>query len=258
MVLRVYGRKVVRYKQITSLTFIPPIYGDRTISTMPQYAISDIHGHHRTFRSLLRRLAFSQDDELFLLGDFIDRGPDSKGVIDYIVDLQATGHQVHCLRGNHEQLALDAEWGNDSWRIWLGNGGKECCASFGTFGEWYLPEDYRKWMEALPFHLSTTGYLMVHAGIDTNKANPLADEESLLWARSWYGDFDKQWLQGRLLLHGHTPQSQKAIIASVAAATFFPVINIDNGCYGSASRGMNGLCALTLGSNALVFENNVG
>jgi serine/threonine protein phosphatase 1 len=225
---------------------------------MPQYAISDIHGHSNTFRALLKRLDFSQDDELFLLGDFIDRGPDSKGVIDRVIDLRETGHQVHCLRGNHEQLAIDAEWGNDSWQIWLGNGGKEACTSFGTYGEWYLPDDYLKWMEALPFHLSTEGYLMVHAGINTHKVNPLTDAESLLWARNWYGDFDLKWLDGRILLHGHTPQSRAQIIDSVATVGYFPVINIDNGCFAAASRGMNGLCALTLVSHELVFEEDVG
>jgi len=83
---------------------------------MRQFAIADIHGHLKTFKALLREINFTVFDELFLLGDFIDRGPDSKGVIDYIEELKQTGYTVYCLRGNHEQLCLDAAPGNDAFR----------------------------------------------------------------------------------------------------------------------------------------------
>jgi fructose-1,6-bisphosphatase len=59
-----------------------------------QFAISDIHGHLKTFQALLKRIDFTVHDELYLLGDFIDRGPDSKGVIDHIEELRATGRIV--------------------------------------------------------------------------------------------------------------------------------------------------------------------
>ncbi|MEM9260991.1 MAG: metallophosphoesterase, partial [Bacteroidota bacterium] len=73
---------------------------------MPRYAISDIHGCAATFRTALKTIAFSQKDELFLLGDYIDRGPDSMGVLEHIWTLQATGYEVTCLRGNHEQMLI--------------------------------------------------------------------------------------------------------------------------------------------------------
>jgi serine/threonine protein phosphatase 1 len=225
---------------------------------MRQFAISDIHGHLKTFEALLKSIDFTTHDELFLLGDFIDRGPDSKGVIDHVEELKVTGHQVHCLRGNHEQMAVDAEYGNDSWRMWLGNGGREACVSFGTQGEWYLPEEYRSWMKKLPLHLSTEGYLFVHAGIDTRKEKPLEDEESLLWARRWYGSLNESWLNGRILVHGHTPMARALIENSIVSLDYLPVINIDNGCFAPASRGMHHLCALELGSHALTFQENVG
>jgi len=225
---------------------------------MPQYAISDIHGHLATFKALLRRLDFNRDDELFLLGDFIDRGPDSKGVIDYIRELRADGHQVHCLRGNHEQMVLEAEWGNDSWRMWLRNGGKATCRSFGTYDEWYVPEEYVAWMSELPLYLSTKGYLFVHAGLDGRKEKPLEDQESLLWARDWYKHLRKEWLGGRIVVHGHTPKEKDYIIESINYVNYQPVINIDNGCFVPNRRGMGHLCALTLGTHALTFEERVG
>ena len=225
---------------------------------MRQFAISDIHGHLKTFQALLKRIDFTVHDELFLLGDFIDRGPDSKGVIDHIEELRAKGHQVHCLRGNHEQMVLGAEYGNDSWRMWLKYGGRETCTSFGTYGEWFVPKPYLQWMEELPYHLSTQGYLFVHAGIDTRKDDPLADLESLIWARDWYNSLDDRWLDGRIVVHGHTPIARTYIEKSVNSLEYLPVINIDNGCCAPASMGMHNLCALELGTHLLIFQENVG
>ena len=225
---------------------------------MRQFAISDIHGHPKTFRALLARLDFTVHDELFLLGDFIDRGPDSKGVIDHIEKLRQTGHTVRCLRGNHEQMALDAKDANSSWRMWMTHGGRATCKSFGTEGEWYVPEPYRAWMAALPLHLSTEGYLFVHAGIDTGKPNPLDDEKSLLWARNWYTSLDDRWLDGRILVHGHTKIGRDQIERSITSLGRLPVINIDNGCFAPAAEGMHHLCALELGSHALTFAENIG
>ena len=225
---------------------------------MRQFAISDIHGHLKTFKALLHRLDFTVHDELFLLGDFIDRGPDSKGVIDHVEELMATGHRVHCLRGNHEQMVLDAEFGNDTWRAWLKYGGRETCVSFGTQGEWFVPEPYERWMKELPLYLSTSGYLFVHAGIDTGLEDPLADRAGMLWSRDWYDTINKDWLDGRIIIHGHTPCSRAEIERSITTLDRLPAINIDNGCFAPASRGMHHLCALELGTHDLTFQENIG
>ena len=75
---------------------------------MKQYAIGDIHGCSKTFKELLDKIGLIEGDELYLLGDYIDRGPDSKGVIDTIFELREKGFKVICLRGNHESMLLDA------------------------------------------------------------------------------------------------------------------------------------------------------
>ncbi|WP_026231794.1 metallophosphoesterase family protein [Neolewinella persica] len=224
---------------------------------MRQFAISDIHGHLDTFKALLRQLAFSKRDELFLLGDFIDRGPNSKGVIDYVKALQAKGRRVHCLRGNHEQMCVEAPNNRDYWRMWLQHGGKETCASFAS-QDYTVPEKYLSWMKELPLHLETEGYLFVHAGIDTRKSDPLADQDSLLWARNWTDKMDHDWLDGRIIVHGHTPTPVEDIQLSVHAVDHLPVINVDAGCFAKKRSGMGYLCALELGSHALTFQKNVG
>ena len=228
-----------------------------TQPTHRRFAISDIHGHLPPLKRLLQRLDYGSDDELFLLGDFIDRGPDSKGVIDKVEDLRATGHAVHCLRGNHEQMALSAAPGNGAWRSWLAHGGKDTCASWGTYGEWTVPPAYRRWMEALPLSLESPGYVMVHAGIDHDRADPLAATQDLLWLRDWYTPEVKNWLNGRILLHGHTPQTRSLIAAQAANAETRGVVGIDAGCFHTRA-GMGHLCALRLGTNEVTFEERVG
>jgi len=224
---------------------------------MRQFAIADIHGHLKTFEALLARIGFTKADELFLLGDFIDRGPDSKGVIDCVEELKNSGHTVHCLRGNHEQMVLDAEYGNDSWRMWLRHGGKDTCISFGTQGYWFVPDEYRKWMAALPLYLETEGYLFVHAGLDFSKTEPLNDPDGLLWARNWTDSLNRDWLGNRIIVHGHTPVPRADIELNLAQAEHLPVIDIDNGCYARSQSGKGHLCALELGGHRLSFQPNI-
>ena len=65
--------------------------------------IPDIHGFPKTLEYLIRQIALTKNDQLFFLGDYIDRGPSSAGVLDIILDLQNQGYTVYCLRGNHEE-----------------------------------------------------------------------------------------------------------------------------------------------------------
>ena len=76
---------------------------------MRKSAFSDIHGCNRTFSALLDQVAPDTGDELYFLGDYIDRGPDTKGVIDRIWGLEQEGLTVHCLLGNHEQMLMNSK-----------------------------------------------------------------------------------------------------------------------------------------------------
>jgi len=117
---------------------------------MPRYAITDIHGCAKTFKKMLAELNFSQKDKLYLLGDYIDRGPDSKGVLDHILDLQSSGYEVHCLKGNHEEKILLSRHDINQSRNWLTWGGKETLESFGVDKINDIDNKYLEWMEALP------------------------------------------------------------------------------------------------------------
>ena len=98
---------------------------------MRQFTISDIHGCNISFNALLDQIGLTTADELFLLGDYIDRGPDSKGVLDTIIGLRSNGYKVRCLMGNHDEAILKARNNRPFYLEWMtGWGGEETLDSF--------------------------------------------------------------------------------------------------------------------------------
>jgi serine/threonine protein phosphatase 1 len=206
---------------------------------MPRYAISDIHGCAQTFLRLLRKIDLQRTDELFLLGDYIDRGPSSRAVLEFIWQLQGEGYRVHCLRGNHEQMLLDA----------LTSGGRP----WDYFPRRNHIEETLDWIRTLPYFLETKGYILVHAGLNFTTGFPLVDQEAMLWARGWEHLTDRQWLAGRIIVYGHTPATGVAIRQNLDYLNAAGRICIDNGC-ALAEPGMGQLVALNLDERTLTFE----
>ena len=97
-----------------------------------KFAISDIHGCNITFNALLEKIDLQKTDELYLLGDYVDRGPNSKGVIDTILELQSEGFFVKCLKGNHEDAMIKSLHDTDMLYNWFHWGGIQTLESFGT------------------------------------------------------------------------------------------------------------------------------
>jgi serine/threonine protein phosphatase 1 len=207
---------------------------------VPSFAISDIHGCSQTFTALLDKIAFSKSDSLYLLGDYIDRGPNSKGVIDQILKLTEEGYRVHCLRGNHEQMMLDGLTDNNKKCAWEMAGGKEALLSFGVDDLSEIPEKYIRFFHNLEYYFEADGYILVHAGLNFWKTGRLEDKTSMLWSRSWYDDIDYEWLGERIIIHGHTPQSRMESDEQLAFIQTQRYLNIDNGCvFAHRVRGMD-------------------
>lgn len=227
---------------------------------MPQFAISDIHGCAKTFDALLNEIQFSPSDELYLLGDYIDRGPDSKGVIDRILQLQQDGYQVHCLMGNHEQMVLEAcmPHGEVSHDTWIHNGGMATLESFGLTKDsppTLIPNPYLEFFTNLRLYLETNGYLLVHAGINFQGTDPLDDAFGLLWIRDFYDTIDYNWLDGRVIIHGHTPRAAAMIKFQLKNLPRLSVLNIDAGCV-FERNGRDSLCAFNMTDRTLTFMKN--
>ncbi len=218
---------------------------------MAKYAISDIHACVRSFKALLEKINFSRKDKLYLLGDYINRGPDSKGVIDYIWHLQDAGYSVQCLRGNHEQLLLN-ELDGKSLRK---GAGKLCLKSFGAKRVEQIPQKYIHWMRSLKYYVEVDHFILVHAGLDFKRPNPLKGKYAMLWEKGWYRSIDKAWLDDRIVIHGHTPTRKRFIEASVIGSKLY-AINIDNGCVLS-KKGFGRLCCINLNTLEVRFQKNI-
>jgi serine/threonine protein phosphatase 1 len=227
-----------------------------------RFAISDLHGCSRTFRALIDRIALTQADELYLLGDYIDRGPDSRGVIDTIWQLQRDGYTVRCLRGNHEELLLDAPKTLRHQLLFEVNGGVATMASFGVAEPDALPAAYVDWMRELPSYFEVGEYLLVHAGFNFGLADPFASPQDMAWIRGWYDAINRDWLGDRYIVHGHTPVDELVIRRQLEDFDRDRVLDIDNGCVfapairESAPGGKGQLCAFDLTNRRLYFEAN--
>lgn len=226
---------------------------------MRQFAISDIHGCNISFNALLEKIGLTTADELYLLGDYIDRGPDSKGVLDTIMRLQTMGYKVRCLVGNHEDGMVRSLYDFEHCEAWMKKwGGKETLESFDVFSINDVPLEYWRFLDSLEKYIEVGDYLLVHAGLNWSGVKPLSDLDGLLFARNWYHKIDYDWLGKRTIIHGHTPIVQTAMELMLESMNFHQYLNIDNGCvYDSYADDSYHLCALDMTNRALFFQKNL-
>ena len=218
---------------------------------MKKYAISDIHGCAKTFKALLEKINLSKEDELYLLGDYFDRGPDTKGVIDHIWQLQKEGYFVKCLLGNHELMNIEAYRNADYYF----RGDKAVLKSFGINNIQDLPKPYVDWIKTLHLFIEVDEYILVHAGLNMRKEFPFNDFDAMVWIRSWYQDINREWLGDRIIVHGHTPLDILQIKGSLKTLDELPIIDIDCGCV-YRSFGLGYLCAFELTERQFTFMRN--
>lgn len=238
---------------------------------MRKIAISDIHGCAQTFRSLIEhQVKLTPQDELFLLGDYVDRGPASKDLLDHIMQLKEGGYRVHCLKGNHEEMMCNAAQNSQEIELWLYNGGKETLSSFGVKTPSEIPDRYLDFVSDMAYFFEVDKYILVHAGLnfrgpsaDDEDAflwklhNPLNDRESMLWIRWWYDNINWSWLRDRMIIHGHTPIETDDISEMFQAIHQDRVLDIDNGCFAKYRDGLGKLCAFDMTNHQLYFQDNV-
>ena len=115
--------------------------------------IGDIHGCLELLKRLMDRVKWQPDqDRLIFLGDYIDRGPDSKGVIDFLLQLMRESEKVQCLMGNHESMFLDFLSGVDI-STFLINGGEDTLRSYYFDGETIIPPEHVHFLKNLQIFL---------------------------------------------------------------------------------------------------------
>lgn len=220
-----------------------------------RYAIGDVHGCCRTLRALVEDcLHLGKDDILFLLGDYIDRGPDSPGVLDYLLELiWKRNYDIRPLRGNHEDLCLRAASGDTfAQRVWYVNGGWGTLQQFGVARPEEIPKRYLEFMAAMSLIRVEPDYVLVHAGLDFEAADPLREttEQQMLWDRS--SRPESRNVGGRTLVCGHTVTPLFEIRESLATG----VIHLDNGCFDKGHLWYGSLVALNLETRELLVQEN--
>lgn len=189
-----------------------------------RWVIGDIHGCNKTLIKLLfENIKVSREDELFFLGDYIDRGPDSKGVVDTLWKLKQKKIRIHPLRGNHEQMMMESEQDPFFLEHWTYNGGDTTLLSFGLESYSSFPAHYQSFFASLPYYAETGKYILVHAGLHFEGPDLFSDQESMLWQR--IKDTDQAVLGDRVMIHGHTPVPLDQILNQTANC-----MNLDGGC----------------------------
>lgn len=225
------------------------------------YAIGDIHGRADLLRRLHRQIL---DDAakieisrkvIVYLGDYVDRGPDSREILDTLIDDPPDGFEVHHLKGNHEDMLLRFLKTGDNGQMWLMNGGRDTLDSYGidlsTFSLFRddmdglfqalndaMPDNHRAFLNGLSLHHQEGDYLFVHAGIRPGVALEDQNPHDLTWIRNDFIDSEADF--GAVVVHGHTIRRLPDIKDNR--------IGIDTGAYSS-----NRLTALVLETDTRRF-----
>lgn len=178
---------------------------------MTIYAIGDIHGMYKLTFDLIQKIRDDMDEgphKIIFLGDYIDRGPDSAGVIDFIIGLQKDFYgrkdvEVIALLGNHEQMMLDAVYGGYYGNIWYMNGGTATVNSYGGDPN-DIYDNHLDWLKNLPLFHVDGKCIFVHAGVNPCIGLDEQSKEEMLWIREDFLRYRGHYF-GYTIIHGHTP-----------------------------------------------------
>lgn len=192
------------------------------------FAIADIHGCYDTLIALMKKLPLDKEkDTVVFMGDYVDRGPKTKQVIDQMIEWEKQYPHWKFLYGNHEDLMLDALIGKGqiyhSYDLWWGQGGRETFESYippeRTVYEKaitqvldVIPAEHIDWLRTRAYYFDSKDYFFVHAGIP--KKTSLEDfktqidngdataKYNSIWIRDEFIDSVKDW--GKKIIFGHT------------------------------------------------------
>ncbi len=173
------------------------------------FIIGDIHGCLGMLNRLMDMIDWRPDrDRLIFLGDYIDRGTDSKGVVDFVLVLLNKSPFVQCLQGNHESGFLDFLSGGNI-NTFLINGGETTLKSYQKDGEILIPPDHISFYKSLRPWIELEDYYIVHAGFRPGVEIDDQSLEDLIWIREpfIYSDYDF----GKRVIFGHTPFNEPLV-----------------------------------------------
>lgn len=237
MAMEIFSRWV---KRLTGVPDHPPRVPDGCCV----YAVGDIHGRADLLERLLDRIwadATCDANTLVFLGDYVDRGPSTKAVIDLLTGLERPGWEIVKLRGNHEQILLEYLQNPDIYQSWRNFGGTETLLSYGVKPPVFsdakelqraqaafvaaLPSAHLAFLNCLETSYCVGDYLFVHAGVRPGIVLDRQVPEDMLWIRDEFLTSDAQF--GKVVVHGHSPSEQPIVRHNR--------IGIDTGAYATGT-----------------------
>lgn len=210
------------------------------------YAIGDVHGHLDLLGEMHRRIAADiartrpADWRIIHLGDLVDRGPDSSGVVEFLIAATARDERNIVLSGNHDVGFLEFLAAPDPAGLFARFGGVETARSYGvslrlddaeslTVSHAQLvravPQSHVQFLSGLPYSASLGDFFFCHAGIRPGVALDAQDPHDLIWIRKEF--LDHPGLHPKVVVHGHTPQAEPEVLANR--------VNVDTGVFYSGA-----------------------
>ncbi len=211
--------------------------------------IGDVHGHYKGLMTLLEAIAPTLNDQVYFLGDLIDRGPQSAQVVKFVKE-----SQYKCLLGNHEQMLLniltDRHIPTPTVQAWLYGGGQ---ATVASYQQATIPTEHVEWFKTLPTHLDLGDIWLAHAGVDPSI--PIAEQtaDQLCWVREKFHSIDKPYFPDKLIIVGHTITFNLPEVSPGKLAQGHGWLDIDTGAYHPRSGWLTGLDV----TNSLCYQVNV-
>ncbi|ASF39375.1 serine/threonine protein phosphatase [Halobacillus halophilus] len=166
---------------------------------MRYLVVSDIHGDIEKFEDVLQEASYNpQEDQLILLGDYVDRGPCSRDVVAKVIDLVKNDGAI-AIKGNHDDLFIRSKYEKEAKKLWDLNGASTTFKSYN--GNMEELRKHQEWMENnLRLYYETEEYIFVHAGLMPHIPLQEQEEQTMLWTRQ-----TARVGLGKTVIHGHTP-----------------------------------------------------
>ncbi|MBD2447226.1 serine/threonine protein phosphatase [Nostoc sp. FACHB-152] len=211
--------------------------------------IGDVHGYYEGLMTLLEAIAPTSEDQVYFLGDLIDRGPHSYHVVNFVRQ-----NNYPCLLGNHEQMLLNIYTQKSVptpiLQAWLYSGGQATLTSYQSSN---IPQDHLDWFKALPTYLDLGDYWLTHAGLDPSLTLAEQTSEQFCWIRDEFHSMKEPYFPDKLIIIGHTITFTLPGVTPGKLAQGRGWLDIDTGAYHPRSGWLTGLDI----TNKLIYQVNV-
>lgn len=210
--------------------------------------IGDVHGHYDDLMALLEAIAPGSNDQVYFLGDLIDRGPQSSQVVNFVKQ-----SSYPCLLGNHEQMLLDFVSSKGTpivKQAWLYSGGD---ATLTSYKEAPIPQEHVDWFLSLPTYLDLGDIWLAHAGVDPRMPLEKQTADQFCWVRDEFHSIPQPYFPNKLIIIGHTITFTLPGVSPGKLAQGQGWLDIDTGAYHPKSGWLTGLDI----TNHRVYQVNV-